>query len=277
MKVAKNYDKAFELYLQAAEKGTQTGMIWTGRLYLNGRGTVQDYSKAAEWYLKAGETGKEYAVKEFDALAQSHYGNGNFDEAMKLYEIADGIDGGKRRLAEGMFRTGKQYHLNKQYDQAYDCFLKAAENGSVDAMYWIGLMFMKQYLGGISKAQIMEKDNAAAFGWLESAATKGHVDAMFKVFSMYYSGDGVKPDESKCVEWLMKAAEKEYPPAMDWLSHLYKGGLLGGHKIEGIEKNKTKAKEWAAKFKEAKKKGKYKYMEVKGYTGVLDDDKTIKK
>jgi TPR repeat protein len=277
MKVAKNYDKAFELYLQAAEKGTQTGMIWTGRLYLNGRGTVQDYSKAAEWYLKAGETGKEYAVKEFDALAQSHYSNGNFDEAMKLYEIADGIDGGNRRQAEGLFQTGKQYHLNKQYDQAYEHFLKAAEYGSVDAMYWIGLMFMKNLFGGIAKAQIMEKDNAAAFGWLESAATKGHVDAMFRVYGMYLGGIGVEKNQSKCVEWLMKAVEKELPQAMEGLSYYHEGGLLGGPKMEGIEKDKTKAKEWAAKAKEAKKKGKYKYMEVKGYTGVLDDDKTVKK
>ena len=120
----------------------------------------------------------------------------------------------------------------------------------------------------------MEKDTDTAFIWFEKAAEQGHVDAMWRIASKYYyTGKGYEKNDAKFVKWLMKAVEKEYYPAMEWLAYCFEGGLYGGPKIDGIEKDKAKAKEWTRKAGEAKKKGFYNRIKCSCmYNGVLDQD-----
>ena len=54
---AKNYDAAFPLMLQAAEKGDCISMGNLGTMYYKGLGTDIDYNQALRWWGKAEEKG----------------------------------------------------------------------------------------------------------------------------------------------------------------------------------------------------------------------------
>ncbi|MDO4952135.1 MAG: tetratricopeptide repeat protein, partial [Bacteroidales bacterium] len=62
----KNYKKAAEYYIIAANKGNADAQSSLGRCYYNGQGVSQNYYKAVEWYRKAAEQG--------DAMAQHNLG-----------------------------------------------------------------------------------------------------------------------------------------------------------------------------------------------------------
>ena len=59
--ISQNYDKAFEWYQKAAEQGLTDAQYNLGVMYYNGQGVPQDYNKAFEWFQKAAEQGHEMA------------------------------------------------------------------------------------------------------------------------------------------------------------------------------------------------------------------------
>lgn len=48
---------ALQLYEEAANCGSVSGMVMAAELYIHGWGVPKDYAKAAEWMKKAAETG----------------------------------------------------------------------------------------------------------------------------------------------------------------------------------------------------------------------------
>lgn len=70
-------EKAFDCFLNAANKGNLSGIYWTGRAYLRGRGTKKNIEKAREYLTTAIGRGHVYARMEYCA-AQSKgiYGPG---------------------------------------------------------------------------------------------------------------------------------------------------------------------------------------------------------
>ena len=92
----KNLKKAFDYFMQAAEKGDPEAARCVGKLYEDGLAVEKDNEKAFYWYGKAKEHYLELAEKG-DADAQYYLGviyeNGegveqNYQEAIKWYEMA---------------------------------------------------------------------------------------------------------------------------------------------------------------------------------------------
>ncbi|MDR1872262.1 MAG: sel1 repeat family protein [Deltaproteobacteria bacterium] len=70
---------------------------------------------------------------------------------------------------------------------------------------------------------------------ITQAAQMGLVPSMFTLGFLYHEGaKGVKKDFEKSMEWLLKAIENEYAPAMSYLGFIYYRG-------DGVTVNKTKA------------------------------------
>ena len=65
------YNKAFELFMQAAEKGDPYGQYSIGFMYENGIGVEVSSKKSLEWYGKASELGYEPAQKRLANLQES--------------------------------------------------------------------------------------------------------------------------------------------------------------------------------------------------------------
>ena len=127
----KEYDKAFNLYLKAANKGDASAQFNIGKLYLYGHGIKQDYKKAFEWFKKAAEQGN----------AQAEFQLG------EMYEFGRGVENDDNKAFYWYKRSAKQQYSNAQYylgrvysegrigisinlQKASEWFRKAAGNGN---------------------------------------------------------------------------------------------------------------------------------------------------
>ena len=61
--VTRDYLKAFEWNLKAAEQGLARAQTNLGVLYKDGNGVTKDKQKAEEWIRKAAEQGNDSAIK----------------------------------------------------------------------------------------------------------------------------------------------------------------------------------------------------------------------
>lgn len=104
--VPQNYEKAFELFQEAANRKYSDAQLNIGGLYENGYGVPQDYDKAFEWYQKAADQGLD--------LAQLNIG--------------------------GLYENG--YSVPQDYDEAFEWYKKAADQGNQQASNRIGRLVM---------------------------------------------------------------------------------------------------------------------------------------
>lgn len=92
---------------------------------------------------------------------------------------------------EQAFRKG-------HYERAFELWKPLAENGDLNATYYIGLHY---YLGlGV------KKDHLKARQWYEKAAVKGHPSAQLSLGTMYQDGDTVSQNFSLAYMWYYAAA-----------------------------------------------------------------------
>ena len=122
--------------------------------------------------------------------------------------------------------------------------------------------------GDLRKFRGEEDDD---FQIIDYQAQKGSAPAMRRIGNLYYFGlRGVRRNNTKALYWLLKAAEKEEPEAMELLGEIYARGA-------GVEKNYTKAMEWLMRAAHQGHNSAYNgigYMFVKGY-GVKKNYTTV--
>ncbi len=98
---------------------------------------------------------------------------------------------------------GKMYYegtgVAQNYNEAFKCFQKAADNGVTGAYTWLGVM----YYDGQGVAQNYEK----AFLWTKKAAENGAANAYVGLGVMYCNGQGVVQNYNEAFKWYQKAAD----------------------------------------------------------------------
>ena len=98
---------------------------------------------------------------------------------------------------------GKMYYegtgVAQNYNEAFKCFQKAADNGVTGAYTWLGVM----YYDGQGVAQNYEK----AFLWTKKAAENGAANAYVGLGVMYCNGQGVVQNYNEALKWYQKAAD----------------------------------------------------------------------
>ena len=87
--IKQDYNKAFELFQEAANQGYPQAQFQLGVMYDNGEGVSEDKNKAAQWYKKAAEQGladaqNKIGVKYF----YSEDVERNYDKAIKWFKKA---------------------------------------------------------------------------------------------------------------------------------------------------------------------------------------------
>lgn len=116
-------------------------------------------------------------------------------------------------LVAGPLEDGHEAFDNQQYKKAYDLWLPLAQKNDPDALYNIGLLYMK----GLG----VEKNERTALSYFTRAGELGMVDAMYNAGVLFYTGKGVYPDYKSAIEWWQAAAYAGNANAQNNLAIMY--------------------------------------------------------
>lgn len=123
--------------------------------------------------------------------------------------------------------------------------LKAAANGNVEAMYWLGEGYT------VYAKELLDEDPEEAkyyfeqaYHWLKQASSVKHAASILELAGFYRRGDVVEKDVVKSVALIQQAAELGEVQAMRDLACIYAHGL-------GVEIDEAKADEWNDKAQQA--------------------------
>jgi TPR repeat protein len=98
------------------------------------------------------------------------------------------------------YENGKVYYNNKEFAQALDCFLKAAEQGHTDAQNYLGIIYSEKY-----------NNYHEAIKWFtRAAAEKGNVKAQINLGDGYFNGTLGEKNQKKAAYWYSQVAEQSH-------------------------------------------------------------------
>lgn len=217
------YDKAYALYLKAAEKNNARGQNGLGCYYAH----IGKYKESYEWFEKASKQDYVPAIINL-AMDYSHgeWVKQDLNKAFNLYKKA--AENGQY-LAQEAVGT---YYLDglgtqKNETKAFLWFLKSAEQGYARAFWRVG----KCYFDGIGTA----KDETKAIEWYQKSATAGDMYGQQELGQSYaYGYGGQKIDKKEAFELYQKSAKQGLATSQFLLAQCYEEG-------NGTYKNPTKA------------------------------------
>lgn len=156
------------------------------------------------------------------------------------YENKEYVEELKKRAKSGKgkedFELGQKYYngedcVNRSYKEAFKCYMRSAEQGCVEAMSKLGLMYSRGY--GVAHSF------TEAAKWYAMAAEVDFPEALHNLGVLYCEGRGVTRDMDKAVEMWYRASEKGYELSQLSLGIIY---LSEGNEEEAV-KWLTKASE----------------------------------
>lgn len=109
------------------------------------------------------------------------------------------------KIAEEYYAEGVSLNNKFKYAEAIVPLQKAVEMGSIDAAYYLGMMYLHY------------EDATKGFSLILKAAEQGYKDAVFQVAELYYTGAGTTKDKEKAKMWYQKASALGDPNAKVYL------------------------------------------------------------
>ena len=148
------------------------------------------------------------------SIANKAYLSGDYKKAFQIYlQEADKQDATTRYRLGWMYRNGKG--VVQDDTQAVHYYTLAADNGNVDAQF---------YLGGMYGNEGDTKDDVKALHYLTLASNQGDQMAQFYLGSMYEHGNGVAQDDVKSIHYHTLAADHGLGASQYHLGEIYKEG-----------------------------------------------------
>lgn len=136
--------------------------------------------------------------------------------------------------AEAQYLLGTMYSNGKGVPEdastATLWFLKAAEQGHMNAQYELGMLYSDGMMFGSSGRT--PHDFPQSIAWLRKAAAQGHAEAQFALGFMIEKGLGTIQDSAQALKWYHKAAEQGKMEHISHLADAYAFGL-------GVEQNEV--------------------------------------
>ena len=226
---------AFNLYMNASEKGNDVAYMRVARSYKLGCGVRKDCEEAFKWYEMAMNAGN---IRGYFQCAECYYGGIGVKEdkcrAYILYKKAAYLG-----AADACYKVGECYSrgfgVEEDQEKAFEWYLKSAKGGYVDAQNMVGCM----YWDGLG----VRRDPFQAEIWYLKAAEQEDILAYFYLGTLYLSGDLGEADYEKAEKYLLPAAEQGLTQAQVSLGKTYEA------KYEGKD-GSEKAFEWYNKAAE---------------------------
>jgi TPR repeat protein len=243
----KDAKKALAAFNKAVKLGMNDMDFYRNRglLYLN---DLNDYDSAIADFTKALSLSPQYSelfkadILNFRSSAYQKKGDTAAAEADKKAAIklnkrsTEGTESDlskeeklRRRQLEKLYKQGKAAFVAKKYAKAEELLNLAAEQGSINAQFSLGILY--------SSAMYKKEDKAKSLYWYEKAAEQGHIQAQFSMGNYYDRGTGVRENKSKTVYWWTKAAEQGNRQAQSLIGAYYFDGV-------GVAKDEGKAAYW---------------------------------
>ncbi|CAB4418698.1 unnamed protein product [Rhizophagus irregularis] len=246
--IKENDDKAFELFLKAAENNYSIAQVYLAKCYDDGYGTEENKNLSFNWFQKAAENksivGQFYLgyCYEFNIGTEK-----NDDKFIEWYQKAanNGNTTAKLYLAN-CYRLGKG--IGKNESKAFKCYKMLAEKKITDAQYQLGSCFYYGIGTEIDKAQAISLYEKAANNgniiskcileqnYNKKTSNKKNKNIEIKIHkTMYfeglrriginnYNGTGTKQNYKKAFHYFQKAAESGYRIAQYNLGGCYEDG-----------------------------------------------------
>lgn len=141
----------------------------------------------------------------------------------------------KAKNSDAMLRLAYFCEMTKTFSYRSEEYLTSAANlGSVEAMYALGIAYTNGYFGLYWRNQ---RDTSKAAFWWGKAASVGDPNAKTYLADLYDDGDGVLQDYTKARHLRQQAASKGQGDAMFALGDMYLNG-------RGVAKNFVLAYMW---------------------------------
>ena len=182
----------------------------------------------------------------------------DYEEALNWYLKAADQGHIEAQKIIGIIYLGYEY--GRGYDKAEKWLRKAVKQGDVEAQYYLGRVLCGDCYGYTREGDFApsnELNDKEALKWFKLAANKGHADAQFRVAAMlFYGRQGVAKNDKEAAKWAHKAVERNVMDAKILLGHMY-------HEGRGVKQDYSKAAEL---YSEAiKQKGGICYYNCKFY------------
>ncbi|KAF9989482.1 hypothetical protein BGZ79_004980, partial [Entomortierella chlamydospora] len=131
---------------------------------------------------------------------QTQHLNERYGSSIRISDRTATGDNDARDM-EVEYTQGCAYFYGKgdaqDYSKAFECFLKAANQGHIDSHNKLGYM----YDNGLG----IKQDSVAALKWYQIAADNGYATSQYILGIKYQEGQGVPKDYIKAVEWYQQA------------------------------------------------------------------------
>ena len=226
----KDTEEAIKWFQKSADLGFAEAQCMLGKCYQEGIGVSKMNLYAAEkWYKKAIESGNpeaqfrlglcyyeekldpqnnpQYALR----IGAISYSTQNREIGKKM--ILKSAEGG---FAEAQNKIGDFHYRNYEYEEAFNWFRKAAEQGHIEAQ----LSVAKCYNEGKGVSQNPKE----AVKWFKKVADQGDVKAQYVYAISLLNGSGIDKNEKEAIKWLKKAAEHDNIDAQRMLGDCYRDG-----------------------------------------------------
>ncbi|WLF84948.1 tetratricopeptide repeat protein [Moraxella sp. ZY210820] len=109
--------------------------------------------------------------------------------------------------------------IKQDYQKAFEWYMKAANNGHLEAMNSVAYMYDNGYASN-------DVDVIQAEKWYKKAADKGHASSQF-MLAIIYRDDETFQNKKLYREYLVKSANNGHDPAQYELALAYEDGLYG--------------------------------------------------
>jgi TPR repeat protein len=119
---------------------------------------------------------------------------------------------GSAPVSIDLVSSGEQHLRNSEWPEAFKDFNKAAQEGNVQAKFWIGWMHESR------------KNDAIAVCWYYEAAIKGHAKAQNNLGLFYKNGRGVVQSDAAAASWFQEAVNQGDANAQTNLGLMYEKG-----------------------------------------------------
>lgn len=207
-------ERAFGLMKESAEAGHVPAMAGLAYLYESGIGTKPSHTDAVEWYRRAAE--KDHAISQFNLahLLVSRSQQPGEEAASVVARHAEGVEWYRRAADQGLTRACSaygiilmrgDYQITADPAKAAPYLIKAADDGDLEAMNALGLMY--QSGNGVPR------DLATAETFLRRAAHAGHVKARANLGEFLDPNSRDYKHRIEAIAWLILAEEAQDPVA----------------------------------------------------------------
>jgi hypothetical protein len=186
-------------------------------MLLAGIGGPPDSDQARQWIEKSAaqnEPRGQYLLGMLKLEGRAGIERDEAEAARLIRLAAEGRDRDAQYRMAQMYGTGQGVEKNDAL--ALEWLRKAAGQQQREAEYSLGMLYAKGLFGA-------KRDDKASVAWLRRAALQGHLDAQYEMGLAYEEGRGVERDASEAYGWLLMAARKGHPRAIEIVRRVQEG------------------------------------------------------